>query len=87
MKRIYSFLMLVSLMITTSLSVGAQVQRPIAPGGDVLTSGKTYTYFSYSKLAGQMIRTSWDGALYSPNGSETYSSGEQRWYLVLLLRR
>ncbi|MBR6892269.1 MAG: hypothetical protein IKN15_03435 [Bacteroidaceae bacterium] len=69
MKRIYSFLMLVSLMITTSLSVGAQVQRPIAPGGDVLTSGKTYTYFSYSKLAGQMIRTSWDGAIYSPNGS------------------
>ena len=49
----------------TSLTVGAQ-ERPTAPGGDVLTVGKTYTFFCYSKLDGQMIRTSWDGAIYSP---------------------
>ncbi|MBQ7686311.1 MAG: hypothetical protein IJT28_03650 [Bacteroidaceae bacterium] len=69
MKRIYSVLMLATMMVMTSLNVGAQTMRPVAPGGDVLTAGKTYTYFSYSKLAGQMIRTSWDGAIYSPNGS------------------
>lgn len=66
MKRIYSLLMLAAIAVMTSLSVVAQVPRPAAPGGDVLTNGKTYTFFCYSKLAGQMIRTSWDGAIYSP---------------------
>ena len=66
MKRIYSMLMLAAIAVMTSLSVVAQVPRPAAPGGDVLTTGKTYTFFCYSKLAGQMIRTSWDGAIYSP---------------------
>lgn len=69
MKRIYSILMLAMMMVMTSLNVDAQM-RPAAPGGDVLTDGKTYTFFCYSKLAGQMIRTSWDGAIYSP-GSGT----------------
>lgn len=65
MKRIYSILMLAMMMVMTSLNVDAQM-RPAAPGGDVLTDGKTYTFFCYSKLDGQMIRTSWDGAIYSP---------------------
>ena len=66
MKRIYSILMLATIMVMTSLNVGAQIARPAAPGGDELTAGKTYTFFCFSKLAGQMIRTSWDGAVYSP---------------------
>ena len=74
MKRIYSLLMLAAIAVMTSLSVVAQVSRPAAPGGDVLTTGKTYTFFCYSKLAGQMIRTSWDGAIYSPGaGTNPFS--------------
>ena len=64
-----TFLLLMS-MLATSLTVGAQ-ERPAAPGGDVLTAGKTYTFFCYSKLAGQMIRTSWDGAIYSPGAGNS----------------
>lgn len=66
MKKLY---MATLLLLATSLSVGAQ-DAPVAPGGDQLTDGNTYTFFCYSKLAGQMIRTSWDGAIYSP-GSGT----------------
>ena len=66
MKRLYMATMLFVSALATSLSVGAQAPRPEAPGGDELTAGKTYTFFCYSKLAGQMIRTSWDGAVYSP---------------------
>ena len=69
MKRLYMTTMLLMSMLATSLTVGAQV-APSAPAGDVLTAGKTYTFFCYSKLDGQMIRTSWDGAIYSP-GSGT----------------
>ena len=65
MKNFYMTSLLLMSMLATSLTVGAQ-ERPAAPGGDELTAGKTYTFFSYSKLAGQMIRTSWDGAVYSP---------------------
>ena len=69
MKRLYMASMLLLSAFMTSLCVGAH-ERPAVPAGDVLTAGKTYTFFCYSKLAGQMIRTSWDGAIYSP-GSGT----------------
>ena len=70
MKKLYMTTMLLMSMLATSLTVGAQ-ERPAAPGGDVLTAGKTYTFFCYSKLAGQMIRTSWDGAIYSPGAGNS----------------
>ena len=66
MKKIYFKSMLLLAMFAISFGAGAQ-EPPIAPGGDVVTAGKTYTFFTYSKLSSQMTRTSWDGAIYSPN--------------------